>query len=76
MRKLVIVLMTSAILMACHEQADDLHAQVKELQQKVQQHDNLLQVLEVDVSGHERHLQRLERQIDDASLGIPDLRTH
>ena len=75
MRKLVIILATSAILMACQEQATDLHAQMKQLQQQVERHDNVLMVLEINVQGHERHLQRLEREVDDAALGIPDLRT-
>lgn len=75
MRKLVIIVLTCGVLMACNEQATDLHARVERLEEQVQRNENLLTVLDINAQAHQRHLKRLDRQLDDAALGIPDLRT-
>lgn len=81
MRKLVLVLITSAALVGCNDQSTELraevaalHTEVAALRKQSKQHAVAISYLNISSRHQGRHLQRLDAQITDAEPYIPILR--
>jgi uncharacterized coiled-coil protein SlyX len=77
MHRFVLILATGMTLSACQQQPADtsaLEARIAQLEARVQYQENVLVLMQGNARGHEKHLQRLDRALDDALLGIPNLR--